>query len=177
MGAWSARHTPGWRCGGHRGYLCTTILWDGRFGLGVVPCYGGKLTCIFWPQYTQMQGTQWTKQGTRKAVSMCRVGTYVVPNWKNNSVFRRNILKTLVGRPGFEPGPFGSEPKVLPLNYPPPGARPQAGRKLGSARRPVKHRPVKQRAVFAIRAKSGIQRRCGGIMRDENAPSNGGLIE
>ena len=30
----------------------------------------------------------------------------------------------VAGGPGFEPGLFGSEPKVLPLNYPPAGARP-----------------------------------------------------
>ncbi len=32
----------------------------------------------------------------------------------------RRAARRMAGGPGFEPGLFGSEPKVLPLNYPPP---------------------------------------------------------
>ena len=31
------------------------------------------------------------------------------------------ILDKVAGGPGFEPGPSGPEPEVLPLNYPPVG--------------------------------------------------------
>ena len=35
--------------------------------------------------------------------------------------WRINRYREMAGGPGFEPGLSGSEPLVLPLNYPPPG--------------------------------------------------------
>src|SRR5690606_10581766 len=33
----------------------------------------------------------------------------------------QSVMRDLAGGPGFEPGLLGSEPRVLPLNYPPSG--------------------------------------------------------
>ncbi len=42
------------------------------------------------------------------------------------------ISGVVAGGPGFEPGPSGPEPEVLPLNYPPAG-KPVGARSGGSS--------------------------------------------